>query len=407
MRELSIALLLLSGILKAQLQILAPWVPDITVLALILVFSSFIFFKADSPPTFLRAELVGISAFFLFVLCVFLSTLYSPSVLVLQKLTKFTLPIFAFMVALTTTNINWKGLAYYYIAFTLIAAAMFVYIFPRFRLGLLGDEASFYSGTYLGFADACAVSLVLLQLIRQSHSAIAYFSLVIFFLFCMVLSGARGPLIFFLLLASLWSAHRSIRWLMRYRSLNKYSVIWAILGVPLVITALAFSVDLQKIIGADIFKTMGYSIDRLFLLIGEDKGGSVNVRVDHLVQSIYAIDRHVWSGVGFAAYGASVLGNDTWDYPHNMLLEVWVESGLVALIFLLAFISVVYYRLASIPNRSFMVFIISYCLMNAMKSSSFADNRVLFFWLGAALVYSGLQRFHLEPVCPSAQRRID
>lgn len=391
MREFSIALLLLSGVLKAQLKILAPWVPDLTLLAIILVLISHLSTTSRKSLEFTRVEVIGVIIFFIFSLFVIISALYSPSSLINLKFAKFALTIFAFLVALTTKNIDWEKLASYHISLAFVAAIMFIYIFPRFRLGLLGDDASFYRGSYLGFADACAISLVLMQFNRASRPVIVHFLLMLFFVFCMVLSGARGPLIFLALLAGFWSGYAIFRWVINSRSLDIHVLLWVILFAPALTFVLFQTFDFDQFGDADIIKTLGQSIDRLVLLIGDDKGQSVNVRVSHFSQSLAAIDTSSWTGVGFAAYGLSVSGNDIYDYPHNMFLEIWVESGLLALIFLSIFIAVALLTVMLFSPHRWLAFIVVYCLLNALKSSSYVDSRILFFWLGVSIVASGLR----------------
>ena len=74
-----------------------------------------------------------------------------------------------------------------------------------------------------------------------------------------------------------------------------------------------------------------------------------------------------------------------------MFLEVWVESGLLALIFLSIFIAVALLTVMLFSPHRWLAFIVVYCLLNALKSSSYVDNRILFFWLGVSIVASGLR----------------
>ena len=208
----------------------------------------------------------------------------------------------------------------------------------------------------------------------------------------MVLSGARAPLLFLLLLSGLWLGYATIKWAVTEPLVERKPLAILLTFLPLALLIFCYAVDFKTLGDTNIFKTMGYSVDRFLLLVGDDKGGSVNVRVNHLSQSLKSLDVNSFYGVGFGAYGLSVLGNDRWDYPHNMFLEVWVESGLISFLLLLSFVATAFSRLALVSKQPWLAFIIIYCVLNAMKSSSYADNRVLFFWLGVSIIVGAYSR---------------
>lgn len=395
MREFFLALFLASGVLKAQLLILLPWFPDVTLLSLAYLVPLLFFRYARSEAGFVPPSLFLVGLFFAFSIGVLASALYSPSGLMIAKLTKFSLVVFTFLIALTTNDVNWQRFTLAYLMLIFLAALQFIYIFPQYRLGLLGAESEFYGGSYLGFGNSCAMAIILYHSFFHENHLVSKLLITMFFTFCMVLSGARAPIIFLALFSLSWMIYIFVIWLLnsRFLSRNLFPILMA--SVIILSSIVLFINRSESFDGADIYTTLGFSVDRLMLLFGDAKGDSFNVRVNHFSLSLKAIDESIFKGVGLAAYGLSVSGADTWDYPHNLLLEVWVESGLFPFVILTVLLSLVLLRLIVFSRQYWLFVIVTYCLLNAMKSVSFADNRILFFWIGVAVVSSasaGLSR---------------
>lgn len=90
-------------------------------------------------------------------------------------------------------------------------------------------------------------------------------------------------------------------------------------------------------------------------------------------------------GIGFGSYGQRCCDLDGLEHPHNMGLEIWVETGLIGLTIMAAFFIPVF--IGGWRNGLAMAVVAAcaaYCLLNAMKSSSIIQLRDLF--LFSALV---------------------
>lgn len=389
MKEFSIALFLVSGALKAQLLILLPWFPDVTLVAVAMVILSLLSTSYSLSDRIGISALLYFSLFSLFLLSVVASALYSPSGLIILKLTKLAVVLLAFLIALTASDINWKRFALSYLILVSVTAVLFIFIFPRYRLGLLGVDSEFYGGSYLGFGNACAIALILHYTFFGDRSIIASVTVTVFFVFCMVLAGARAPILFLGALSVIWLFYVLVIWVAKSRSVSRSFLLALMTITPIVMSSMFFISEQQFFHDTNLFTTLGHSVDRLLLLFGDAKGDSFNVRINHLSESTKAIDTAVFTGVGLASYGLSVMGNDLWEYPHNIFLEVWVESGLFAVLALAVLVTVALVKLLFVSRQFWLALIVMYCLLNAMKSVSFADNRILFFWIGVAIVYSG------------------
>ena len=116
MRELGIALLLLSGLLKAHLNILAPWVPDLTIVSLVLITASFLNPNAVFVREIDAISILGILISIALIVTVLVSVTYSQSALVGMKLAKLLFTLFAFILGILSGGVNWRRFAQCYVA---------------------------------------------------------------------------------------------------------------------------------------------------------------------------------------------------------------------------------------------------------------------------------------------------
>lgn len=128
------------------------------------------------------------------------------------------------------------------------------------------------------------------------------------------------------------------------------------------------------------FSDMG--INRFTSLIsGSDKSS-----LGRFNQYVYAINMIMASGLtaifgyGIGSFGLLYQGVDERSYPHNILLEVWFELGLIGLILLCLIIFLGYKSTKMIIIKS----ILFYLILNLMKSNSFVDAWIFFLFLGVA-----------------------
>jgi O-antigen ligase len=191
-------------------------------------------------------------------------------------------------------------------------------------------------------------------------------------------AGARGPvlaLIFTFLVFFALSVQGFIR-----LKVDRFA--WRLGIVVFLATVIA------GIIGQEFFPT-------LFLrtqLLVTDWGESATRRLNLYEEAIRLLANSPIWGVGPGGFATAVTGNAfIREYPHNIVLELGAETGLLGV---LIFTTMIYMAfsigLASIRDSSGLMLVttryllVSFCfaLLNAMVSGDINDNRILFTWLG-------------------------
>lgn len=190
----------------------------------------------------------------------------------------------------------------------------------------------------------------------------------------MILLGGRGP-IFFLVIIYI------IYYLLKTK-LTFHKSILVILIPFLFISSLSF------------FQNWGLTnrtFSRFSTLI---EGDSFESRGELLQVSTTILKENFLFGTGYGGFGMAALGRDFRAYPHNIILEVFVETGLIGLLIFLFFIVYFFARIfvRMISNKEDVCtfdFSLSftYLFLNAMKSSSFIDVRNLFGLMGIIVAY--------------------
>ncbi|MBX9620976.1 MAG: O-antigen ligase family protein [Alphaproteobacteria bacterium] len=135
--------------------------------------------------------------------------------------------------------------------------------------------------------------------------------------------------------------------------------------------------------GRSLFKE-NFKTNFAHLLVLESSESSLNKsysnRVRHALHSIQLIffnAKEFFLGWGTASYPVIAFNQECRDYPHNFILELLLENGVIGLI-LYGFFLLTCYK--SMEKRSVPLFI--GLIMMDMFSSSYSEARLLFFFLG-------------------------
>ena len=124
-----------------------------------------------------------------------------------------------------------------------------------------------------------------------------------------------------------------------------------------------------------------------------------NVRYYQIQQVIEIIGENFFFGVGIGGYGIAADNVDVLWHPHNMILEVLSESGILITLFFLYFLFLIFIRntIKTKLNNNIFVMISLYLFLEAMKSGGIPDMRITFFWFGFMTLiqkkYSNLKNF--------------
>jgi hypothetical protein len=125
--------------------------------------------------------------------------------------------------------------------------------------------------------------------------------------------------------------------------------------------------------------------------VNAEDAQSVDIRKDAYMIALVEIGTSPL-GLGWGGFDAlSIAHNAPIVYPHNLLLEVFVETGWLSGLFLCGFLAYALYRSAVIgflthrieANALFALFLFS--LANSLVSGDLNDNRILFSLMAAAL----------------------
>ncbi len=131
---------------------------------------------------------------------------------------------------------------------------------------------------------------------------------------------------------------------------------------------------------------------RLQVLVAEPGGGtSAAQRLSFLNEALRAMDLSPIIGVGVGGFSTYYIGQDTRLYPHNIVLEVGSELGIIGIGFLLVLVGFCLLELIRMRQRadgnlhllvSAILALFVYTFLNALLSGDINDNRVFFVWIG-------------------------
>lgn len=270
------------------------------------------------------------------------------------------------------------------------------------------------SGQFLGAS--------VLMLLFFQNSLTKYLALSSCFIL-LVVSGARGPLIFVILLLGFY-----FLWINRSRNigifliniLNTIKAQLALLksksgliavGFTLCfISLLIFNPVFNSLIKRNLFRysiLMNYADSRAFADEKEFKlmlKGKKNNRIKYLDTSVYArelyfknaielsamdIKRFIM-GYGFGNYAkVSKLTFKVDDHPHNIFLEILVETGIIGILFFLLFL---YFVFRSFKENHIVISLaVFFIFLNALKSIPLVERNLFAFF--ALSIYAGASSY--------------
>lgn len=273
-------------------------------------------------------------------------------------------------------------LYFYTLLFISTSMSIFAFIFPSERPGF----KTAFGSNYLALGRATGISsLFLLYGFFPKRSKISLKILggilLILNLLALFLSGARGPALSFL-------------------------------GVVLILTFFAFlpriSKDKMKIfkIGIAFFlililvfslfpELFSRTISRIKVIIKQEKGGvSFSKRIKAWRFATRAFFEHPISGVGVGGFSVYFSGKDLRKYPHNIILEIASELGIIGISSFLALFFFTLFLIKKLKRNlrwkeeyllvvaTLAIFLFTF--LNSFISGDINDNRIFFAFLGTA-----------------------
>lgn len=319
----------------------------------------------------------------------------------------------------------------------LIPGLLYLIVFPS-MLYTTGYEAFFKHELYLRKAQVMSSYLsighlmgLLSLLVLLIESKFKRFILLNVFLWILIGSSARGPILFTLGclgLVSLFSLKSILSFLhwneLKALILNNGKKVALFFMIIFAINATQFTImehqpKYKKMYLRAVNKTMSiigknYKLDvakeyvpgrEVEYVKGNEKGAlagqvvipkqdakptaaTFKARIHHLSyckKKIFASIRSVLFGYGYGSYIYEYSKRDVRGYPHNILMELWFELGVFAMLIWVFYKLQIFWVL--IKYKEFLLLtILAYMTFNSLKSSGFADHRIMFSILGIILL---------------------
>jgi len=341
-----------------------------------------------------QKSIMGIYALGLFYLWMNITTLYSlSSYYSYKKSFLFLTNVLAFVCPLLYRQFDIIKFLKSFMIISLFLEVLFLALYAPVLYSSSGSE-QLLSGLYLAISEICGLCLLILFIYDKLFSRILDWFFIVLNSVAIILMGGRGPIIFVatvlivfvisqFLIRRLSGRRDSI---FRFSGINKIMLLGIFMGFTLFLL-INFSVGAK-----DLFER---SKGRLSLLFPNSQGLTDVSAIDRVDQFMFSIDLIVESsssfffGHGLGSYSLLYGFGEGRAYPHNILLEIWVETGFIGLLIFSCFL-IAAYRQRFVYNP--FTWCIIYLFLNTLKSNSIVDLRVFFGFVAIFILSSETMR---------------
>lgn len=239
-----------------------------------------------------------------------------------------------------------------------------------------------FGSNYIALARANGLGLLttmilLLPTARRRWVKLCLWGLATLQLWATLSAGARGP-VFALILSFLLFFVLSVRGFPCLK-IDRFALR---LGTMAVLVA-----GILILVGEALFSTLAYRIQ----IFATERGISAATRITLYREAIELwANSPIW-GTGTGQFGIAVTGEDIRLYPHNILLELGAETGIIGVLVFLSMIGFAFAKGVDCLHRGkgatktvtrYLLVAAFFALLNAMISGDINDNRVLFTLVG-------------------------
>lgn len=115
-------------------------------------------------------------------------------------------------------------------------------------------------------------------------------------------------------------------------------------------------------------------------LSNKDNNYSYNKRLEYFIfskENIFKSSKSILIGYGLGSFSKEFSNEDKRLYPHNIILEIFFELGIIGLLLMLGLV-ITNIKIFKSFLTNFALLAVIILFLNAMKSSSIVDLRVLF-----------------------------
>ncbi|MDD3686961.1 MAG: O-antigen ligase family protein [Bacteroidales bacterium] len=390
--EILFAIFYLSGLLKSFfLYYGIPMPVDLTVLSVIMLIGGLIFQYSRNkiPLTYEKRNLNAFLVLILFFVWILISLIWTPSKSYsYEKAFLFVPNIIGFLIPLIAYRFN---IARFFRIISLalpVISVLFITVYLKYSTDSANKEVyEAILGLYLVCSTLLGINVLVLAGSQTPifKSSFVSTSVMIGSLLMMFILGARGPLIFtviLLIFSSIWKITKT--------SYTGKIILSDLKKIVYGATFVVMFMGLFLVFGDQLTFLVERSLVRLELLMPSSGGGgstassgmgtSVNVRVEQLNFGLELVTDNKFDsmfGYGLGSFGVMYSGHDGRAYPHNVFLEIWIEAGLLGLGIFLAFLWIIFTKNLN-GTKYINMLVLIFILLNALKSSSFIDIRVYF-----------------------------
>jgi hypothetical protein len=199
----------------------------------------------------------------------------------------------------------------------------------------------------------------------------------------LIVCAARGPLLFLLFVLLIKFTVSFISFIKKSRKLNFKALVYMTAGMGIFAGAFYYLMDRYALL-------LERSVSRLLMLLDPQYSASITTRISQVsfsLDKIFGNAANFLFGLGIGSFGILFEGEDERLYPHNAILEIGFELGIVGVILSIILVFLYFKKLRF--NLNFLLIFV-YLFLNSMKSYSLVDSRVMFGILSVLLLYQTL-----------------
>jgi O-antigen ligase len=285
----------------------------------------------------------------------------------------------AFLFPFTYEGFDPKRFFKYFIFIGSVFVVLYLSLIPRNYISYMTDNREI-SGTYLYVGYLCGLNMLILLFINLDIKLPIKLFFVGINLVGIIISGARGPIIFFIMVLLLKFIFSIVQFLKYIRNLSFKKILVILICFIILIAGMMYTIDKYS-------ANIDRSIERL-KWVTDIHSTSVAVRLSLMtfaIDKIFESATNFLVGLGIGSFGTTYSGIDERLYPHNIILEIWFELGVIGVILFSLFIFL-FIRKIRINSPLFYVFL--FLILNTLKSSSLVDLRVMFGIFACMLVFT-------------------
>lgn len=333
-----------------------------------------------------RGSLPAITLLLFFYLWMMVSLLYTPSPTYSYfKTFLFLTNLVAFFFPLFYKDFDFQRAINYFIYFGTAFIVLYLIVVPRSYSNIAEDLEISVKYLDMGFLSALNVMFLLLPHSCPALGRWLKLSLMGVNLAALVITGARGPLVFMILVLVLYVFFHP-------RHLSRFLGRWTIKKILAVAISLVILVVGLYYTLANYTEKIALNLERFSKVLDVDSS-SLSVRFSQIyfaLETIFHDATNFLIGTGIGSFGILYEGEDIRLYPHNMILETWFEMGAVG-VFLLTLFFLFYLKKVKRYDPS--VYIFFYLLLNSLKSYTLVDLRVMFGILACLVVFANRREY--------------